>query len=158
MATSPRNAILKYQGPGSRREYPNIALNTIHSGDMVYVDQTSFDIKALDSDAHAFYFVGISEDNQDTTQDAYPSQTDPTKMSVVRRGWAKMFTTNGETYNPGMRLFVGADAQTVTNVAGSNRVGAVADLPDASQKGLVGTGNPQTIVVEVEAAWTSNNV
>ena len=155
MATVPRNGILKYQGPDSRREYPNLALNTIHAGDFVYVDQTTYDIKALDTDAHAQYFVGVSEDTQDTAYDAYPGQTDPSKMSVVGKGWAKQYTTNGETYVPNQTLYLGANAQTVTNVTGSFKVGFVADLPDGSQLSLVGTGT-NFVVVELLKAWPNS--
>ena len=43
-------------------------------------------------------------------------------------GWdlvAQLKSTASETYYPGTVVYIGADAQTVTTVAGSNRVGIV---------------------------------
>jgi hypothetical protein len=155
--TVPRNAILKYQGPSAQREYPNISGNTIHSGDAVYVDQTTFDIAAVDSDAHAQYFVGVSEDTYDSSYDAYPGQINPTKMHVIGKGWAKFYTESGLTYVVGQPVYYSTDAQHVTNVPGTNLYGYVADLPDGSQVALVGTGS-NFVVISLNRAWPSSSI
>lgn len=125
------------------RQYPNVAGNLINQGDLVYVDQTSYDIKALDTDAHAAYFCGVSNDTYKVG--AYATEPVPyAGMNVTRKGRVKFILTSGVTVNPGQSVYIGANAQTVTDSAsGSNThaVGTVANLPDASQKALLGTGS-----------------
>ena len=132
--------------------YPNIAGNTINSGDMVWTDPTTGDLKALDTDAHAFYLRGVSNDTYPVN--AYPSEPTPTLgMNVTRVGRRRLFTTNGQTVVADSKVYVGADAQTITNIASTNFVGFAAALGDNSQESLVCTGSPQTIAVDIRARY-----
>jgi hypothetical protein len=47
---------------------------------------------------------------------------------AIMIGWdlvAQLKTTAAETYLPGIAVYIGADAQTITTVAGSNLVGHI---------------------------------
>jgi len=146
MTTKRNNVVSSSYGS---REYPNRAKNTINAGDMVYVDQTTYDIKALDSDAHAAYFCGTSNDTYPVA--AYSPEGAPYYgMNVGRLDRRNFYLKSGTTVNPGQAVYWGGDAQTVTDSAsGANThsVGTVANLPDGTQIALVGTG---TNVVQVD--------
>jgi hypothetical protein len=140
------------------RQYPNLGGNSINQGDYVYVNQTSFDLNALDSDAHAQYLAGVSNDTWPIG--AYPtsSQVGPSigggptypleGMNVTRHGRVTRYTVNGNIYFPAQRVYFSTDAQHVTNAQATNSLGTVANLPDGSQNGLVGTGT-NTIQVDL---------
>lgn len=132
--------------------YPNVAGNTVNSGDMVWTDPTTGDLKALDTDAHAFYLRGVSNDTYPIG--AYASEPTPTLgMNVTRLGRRRLFTTNGQTLTQDSKVYVGADAQTITNIAATNFVGFVAAVGDNSQESLVCTGTPQTVAVDIRARY-----
>ncbi len=150
MATTPVNNNLSESF--FSENYPNIAGNSINSGDMVYTDIATGDLKALDSDAHAFYLRGVSNDTYPVN--AYPSEPTPKLgMNVTRIGRRKLFTTNGETLVMDQKVYVGANAQTITNVAGTNLVGYVSALGDNSQETVTCTGAPQTVAVDIRARY-----
>ena len=132
--TQPRNAA--NTDSFFRRTYPNTALNSINQGDGVYEDPSTFDVKALDSDAHAVYFVGISDET-------YPGLAEvpnlPKDIAVLRWQRVKMFLKNGDTATCSCSLYWGGDAQTVS-VTGSNKIGTLSNLPDHTQDSVVGTG------------------
>lgn len=153
MTTTPQN--LQLTDSFFESAYPNVAGNTIHSGDMVWVDTSTADIKALDTDAHAAYFVGVSNDTYDTSLAPYANPpVPPVGMSVQRRGRFKFYTTNAETYTPGTAVYIGANAQTVTlgSTATTHKVGYVSNLGDNSQESLAGTGT-NTVVIDIAPAW-----
>lgn len=132
--------------------YPNIAGNSINSGDMVWTDPVTGDLKALDSDAHALYLRGVSNDTYPVN--SYPSEPTPTLgMNVTRVGRRRLYTTNGQTLVADQRVYFGADAQTITNVPGTNLVGYVSSLGDNSQESVTCTGTPQTVAVDIRARY-----
>lgn len=100
--------------------------STIHAGDLVYRDPSTYTLKPLDSDAHAAYFKGMSLDAYPV--DAYGDLTEQADQIMVRGvGQIEAFTTVGESYYPEVLVYAGADAQTVTTVAGTYAIGSVAD-------------------------------
>ena len=150
MATSPTNNNVSESF--FSENYPNVAGNSINSGDMVWTDPATGDLKAVDSDAHAFYLRGACNDTYPVG--AYASEATPTLgMNVSRIGRRRLFTTNGETYTPDTKVYYATNAQTVTNVAGTNFYGYVSALGDNSQESLAGTGTPQTIAVDIRARY-----
>lgn len=95
----------------------------INGGDMVYWVSGSAAIKAVGSDANAATFAGIAKDTSFlniTGTKKYLSQ-----LEVLSGGVFSLKTTAAETYNHGTALYAGADAQTVTTVAGTNIIGYV---------------------------------
>lgn len=134
------------------RNYPNVAGNVVHSGDLVYVDQTSFDLKALDSDAHAQYLAGVSEDTFDTSlsSTAYPTaqQLVYRGMNVARQVIRQLIVKNTDTFNPGQAAYYGTDAQTVTSTPGSFPVAFLYNNPDGSYaSGITGDGTTKFLFV-----------
>lgn len=130
-----------------RRPYPNAAGNSINQGDFVYVDQTSFDVKAADTDAHCAYACGVA----DSTYPFLTEVTGPLYINVIERGDTVKYLKSGETFAPGDKCFIGANAQEVSR-SGNYFVGLFADLPDASQKSVLGTGS-NTGVVTIDCRW-----
>ena len=108
---------------GDSLPYPILTDGTgdINAGDMVYWVSGSAALKAVGSDANAAFFAGIAKDtsflNITGTKKYLP------QMEVLSGGIFALKTTNAETYNHGTPLYAGADAQTITTVAGSNIVG-----------------------------------
>lgn len=162
MATTPQN--LMHKTETDFIQLPNVAGNVIHSGDAVYVDSNIFgntyDIKAVDSDAHAKTFAGICQDTYDPTNyGVYANDPKPpVGMMVQRLGVWYPYTTSGETYYPGTAVYIGANAQTITKTSSnSNAIGYVNDDPLAVNVGLVGNGTNQ-IEVLLARVWPSTSV
>jgi hypothetical protein len=129
------------------RNYPNVAANVINSGDLVYVDQTTYDVKALDSDANALYNCGVSEDT--TPIGAYPNEPAPYHgMNVARQAVRKLILADNDVVVPGGPVYYGGDAQVVTNVSGNNLVANLYNNPDGSYAaGVTGDGETQYLFV-----------
>jgi hypothetical protein len=124
------------------RNYPNVAKNTINSGDLLYVDQSTFDVKPLDTDAHAAYFCGIS-------RDTYPILPElntivPFHGNGVRRvGVVPLVLKNSDTANPGTSVYIGSTAQIVTSATAGNShaVATLYNNPDGTYaSGVTGDG------------------
>jgi hypothetical protein len=105
---------------------PSLTVSSpINSGDLVYIDQSTYYAKPLDSDANAQYLKGMSVDTWPVN--VYGGTEEQAETIKVRGvGVVEMKTTVGEAYYPDLPVYIGADAQTVTLVAGSYKVGAVA--------------------------------
>lgn len=165
MATTPQNAAVAENFFSTQQ--PNKAGNSINAGDFVYVDNfflgSTYDIKALDSDAHAAYLIGWSNDsfpigayNTSVGNAGNPGQepsAPPRGMNVQRVGRRIVNTVAGQTYFPGKPVYFSTDAQTVTAAAGSNIIGYVANLPDGSYAGGIAGGTGITIQIDVRAVW-----
>lgn len=97
------------------------ATASFNQGDLLYYDTTAHIVKALDTDAHAATFAGVAmqpskvSSNVDNTASANPVQ-----VAVGSSGVFNFKTTVGETYHFGDAIWIGADAQTITNTVGSN--------------------------------------
>lgn len=158
MATTPQNLMVKTES--AFIQLPNAAGNVIHSGDAVYVDTNVFsgtyNIKALDSDAHGLTFAGICQDTYDPTNySVYGSDpVPPVGMMVQRKGIWNPYTTSGETYYPGQAVYYNTNAQTITKTSSnSNAIGYVNDDPlGVNAAGLVGVGTNQVQVI-LKTVW-----
>ncbi len=98
----------------------------IKQGELVYLDVAAGLGKPVASDANAATLMGVAlqpskvSSNLDTT--SAPAE------KTVMVGWslvAMMKTTAAEVYNYGEAVYLGADAQTVTVVVGTNMIGKV---------------------------------
>ena len=121
----------------------------INSGDLVYYDAVAVIAKPLDTDAHAATFMGVSFDS--TPVDVYSGENLPT-VNVAARGQFELNSTSGDTYNPGDKVYIGADAQTVTNTAGAmtHPIGTIA--MDPSMVALAG-GTGVKVLVDIVPAY-----
>lgn len=106
----------------------------INQGDQVYLDTSAHLAKSLGSsdDANANTFLGVA--GESSYINPYGTKMYSAQIPVVVSGIASFNTTTGDTYNEGDALYVGADAQTVTNTAGglTKKIGYVAMRPGQS--------------------------
>jgi hypothetical protein len=103
------------------------ASDAFHVGDLVYLN---VHLKALDTDGNAASGVGIAL-QPSLVNSGLDNSSAPAPTSALV-GWdlvANMLTTASEVYANGMAVYIGADAQTITSVAGSHKVGRIV-LPD----------------------------
>lgn len=101
------------------------ATTPVAQGDLVYLDASAHILKPVTSDALAANFAGLAlqpskiNSGVDNTTAAVP-----TSLMVGYSGLiASLKTTAAEVYTVGQLLYIGADAQTVTNVSGTNSIG-----------------------------------
>lgn len=130
MATSNINAvqygIFSEQGMSEVHAPVTPGSFAINQGDLCYLDTSTHIAKALDSDAHAASLLGIALQPTAVSSNLDNSSAPAEKGIMV--GWncvANLKTTAAETYVPGTLVYAGADAQTITTVTGTNRVGIV---------------------------------
>lgn len=130
MATSNANVVAYgvVGGQGFKQLHMPISHATfpINQGDLVYLDTSAHIIKALDSDAHAASAVGVALQPSVVSSNLDLS-TAPAQPAIMV-GWdvvANLKTTASETYYHGTVVYLGADAQTITTVVGTNALGAV---------------------------------
>jgi len=130
MATSNVNR-LQYGGIGGQGvkslHMPVDAVNfPVHVGDLMYMDQTAHLAKPLDSDAHAATLIGVAAQPSQVSSNLDNGSIPAEKAVVVQSsGVFGLQTTASEVYYPGQPVYAGADAQTITNVTGSNIIGWV---------------------------------
>lgn len=90
----------------------------INQGDQVYMDTTAKLVKSLgasdDTNAANFYGVAMAS----SYIQPYSSKRYQPLIPVLISGVVSFNTTSGDTYNEGDAVYVGADAQTVTNTVG----------------------------------------
>lgn len=108
--------------------YPVLTDGTydVNQGDAVWFDSSVHAVKPVDSDAHAAYFAGVAL--QQSKLNVYGTAQYPQAgIQVATRGVFKFKTTAGDTLNHGDAVYIGADAQTVTNTAGgkTSKIGYV---------------------------------
>lgn len=98
----------------------------INQGDLVYLDTTAHLAKAAASDANAATLLGVALTPYKVSSNLDNSGAPAEKAIMV--GWdvvAGLKTTAAETYYTGTVVYLGADAQTVTTVVGTNKIGTV---------------------------------
>lgn len=129
MSTVNQNAV-KYgaiSGDGMKKiHFPVSSSFEIKQGELVYLDTSAHIIKSLDSDAHAATLAGVALAPSKISSNIDLSTAPAEKTVMV--GWdvvAFFKTTAAETYYHGTPVYIGADAQTITTVAGSNMIGRV---------------------------------
>ena len=114
-------------------------------GDLLWWDSAAGYVKPLDSDAHAATLVGVALRSSYVAP--YSSVVQAGGPGIVKNycdsaliGFgliATLFTTVGDTYVDGTAVYAGADAQTITAVAGSHQVGVVKQVPGTAPLGSV---------------------
>ena len=109
-----------FAGKGAGFAFPVATDGTfdINAGDLVWFDTSSHLLKPLDSDAHAAYLAGFAYDS--SFLNLYGQKKYDNSIVAVCVGAGRFKTTAGDTYHHGDTLYLGADAQTVTNTAGGN--------------------------------------
>ncbi len=95
--------------------------NDINQGDLVYFDTSAHVIKSVASDANAQYLAGVAMDQ--SYSNLYGTKKYQPQLEVATSGRFIFGTTSGDTYNHGDSLYIGADAQTITNQSASHIVG-----------------------------------
>lgn len=93
----------------------NAAGTQFNQGDMLWYDTSVHYVKPLDSDAHAAYFAGVALDG--SYIQVYSEKKYVDQAPVGSKGIFRFKTTVGETILDGNPVYIGADAQTVSNVA-----------------------------------------
>jgi hypothetical protein len=93
----------------------NAAGTQFNQGDMLFMDTSVHYVKPLDTDAHAAYFVGVALDG--SYLQVYSDKKYADQVPVGSKGIFRFKTTVGETITDGNPVYIGADAQTVSNVA-----------------------------------------
>jgi hypothetical protein len=134
MATNSRDNIVKAVGFDVKKlNYPLAADGSFdfNQGDLLFFDANI--AKALDSDAHAALLIGVAL--RPSFLAPYTAQNLAAGPGIQKNYYqdalvgigciASFKTTVGETYIDGAPLYAGADAQTVTTVAGAHSVGVV---------------------------------
>lgn len=121
----------------------------INQGDQIYVDTSAHVVKSLGSsdDTNAAAFIGVAMDS--SFINPYGTKEYSAQIPVMLAGVATFNTTAGDTYNEGDALYVGADAQTVTNTVGglTKKIGFVKMRPGQS---AVAGGAGVTIDMSIE--------
>lgn len=98
----------------------------VKQGDLVYMDATLHIAKPLDSDAHAALLLGVAAQPSAVSSSLDNSSAPAPKALIVQwSGVWSLKTTAAETYTPGLAVYAGADAQTITTVSGTNQVGTI---------------------------------
>ena len=139
--TTPRDNIIKNSGFQPRQDTTALGGSTVSydffQGDLLWFDSSAGYAKPVDSDAHAAYLLGVA------ARSAYIA---PFASMQVLNGpaivknyfdralfyWAviaSFYTTSGDTYTPESTVYIGANAQTITNASGSHAIGIV-KLPE----------------------------
>ncbi len=145
MATTAQDNLVKATGFDVRKvEYPvdTAGLSTFNQGDMTYFDTSTNLLKALDTDGHASAFAGVALKSSQLSlfvnQNTGSATTNVEPRGLVGvNGIFSFKTTAAETYKEGTVLYIGADAQTVTTVAGSNSVGIIKQRSGAANAAAV---------------------
>lgn len=135
----------------------------INQGDMVWFDTTAHEMKPADTDAHMASFAGVACDSSVISLYTNPSNAAVKQYSdglmVLTEGVFFFKTTAGDTYHPGDTVYIGADAQTVTNTVGGNThpVGVVMIINGAASTTVAGaTGT--TVGVLILPQWPGTGV
>lgn len=118
MSTTPSNNGAGKKGAGFAWAIDTSGSNDINQGDLLYFDTSAHVAKPLDSDAHAAFLLGVAYDS--SFLNLYGTKIYEAAVVAVCDGVSRMKTTSGDTYHDGDTLYLGADAQTVTNTAGGN--------------------------------------
>jgi hypothetical protein len=125
---------------------------TIHQGDLCYLDSSTHTAKALDTDTHAATLLGVALQPSSVSSNV-DNGSAPAEAGLMV-GWdvvANLKTTATENYVNGTVVYVGADAQTITTVSGSNRVGIV--LLPVTISSVTGAANVTVPVVVKSAVY-----
>ena len=161
MPTISHDNIVKAVGFDVRKlNYPlsNGGSFDFNQGDLLFFDSSAAYVKPLDTDAHAANIVGVALRSAFIAP--YTAQNLAAGPGIQKNYYndalvgfgciASLKTTVGETYVDGTVLYIGADAQTVTTVAGNHSVGVV-KLPSGGDAitGAVGQEVPVLVIPQI---------
>ncbi len=150
-ATNPTdNVVIKLREPNTFQT-DQTGSNDFNLGDMVYMDTSAHQVKPLiNSDANAATFAGIAMNG--TSVNVYGTKKYFDLVPILEEGNVRLFTTTGDTYHDGDAVYVGADAQTITNTAGglTKKLGYV-KLP-AGITSIAG-GSGITVEINITPLW-----
>lgn len=123
MATVQKNNIVLKKTPPEMYPILTDGTSDINGGDLVYFDTSAKVVKSATSDGNCATLAGVAENG--SFIQPYSAKKYFDRIPVVAKGIVKMQTTTSETYNEGTAVYFGADAQTITTVAGTNIIGYV---------------------------------
>lgn len=149
MATTATNNRVQDIGQEQKVPYQVSVAGTadVNQGDMVYLDTSAHLAKVVASDANAQFFLGVAADTSFRNLYGTKQYPDSGTIQVYVAGIFFMKTTASETYNEGTKVYAGADAQTVTTVAGTYALGTTKMRPGVtSVTGASGTNVDLLIV------------
>jgi len=110
------NVVVKYAEPVQFQQ-DQTGSNDFNCGDMLYMDTSAHQAKPLiNSDSNAATFCGVAMNG--SYVNVYGTKNYFDLVPVLLKGIVSFFMTSGDTYHDGDAVYVGADAQTVTNTAG----------------------------------------
>lgn len=97
----------------------------INQGDIVWFDTATHLLKPADSNAHMTAFAGVAYDS--SFLNLYGQKKYEAGIAVQQKGVARSFQTAGDTYHHGDTVYLGADAQTITNTdpGSGNALGSI---------------------------------
>lgn len=114
--TATDNVVVKYQEP-VQFQTDQTGSNDFNLGDLLYMDTSAHQAKPLiNSDTNAATFCGIAMNG--SFVNVYGTKKYFDLVPVLTKGIVRLFTTVGDTYHDGDTVYVGADAQTITNTVG----------------------------------------
>lgn len=124
----------------------------INQGDQVYVDTSAHCVKAVASDANAQFFRGVAADTSFRNLYGTKQYPDSGTIQVYVAGIFFFNTTSGDTYTDEDKVYVGADAQTITNTAGGNtyELGVIKLRPGVSSLAYAAG---VTVDVQIQPRW-----
>lgn len=148
MSTTQQDTIVVQHAPPVPYPIKTDGTADVNGGDLVYFDTSAKVVKSADTDAHMATGAGVACNGSfiaPYTTKMYGAGNIP----VLQKGIVRMKTTVGDTYSPGDALYLGADAQTVTNTVGgnSNILGYVVLRP-----GITSLAAGATVTIELELA------
>lgn len=146
--TTPKNNVVKlYQDPVPYPQDTTLA-NVVNAGDLVWMDTSNHFIASIDNETHAAFFAGVALDGPYIQP--YSTKFAQPQLPVGKKGIFRMKMTSGDTYSHGDALYIGADAQTVTKVVGTNILGTVALPPGVTSLAYVAGGELQ---IQISPLW-----
>lgn len=147
MATTSGNNVVK---PGKVLEYPITQGVDFNQGDLVYSNSGIATVAA--SDANCQYLIGVSRLASPMDPAPYGTAVYPNYAEIEYGGVYSFKSTVGESYAHGTALYIGADAQTVTTVAGTYSIGKVYQPDGATLTGAAGVKVLARIINRSETA------
>lgn len=149
------NVVIKHQEPVTFQT-DQTGANDFNLGDLLYMDTSAHQAKPLiNSDANAATFCGVAMNG--SFVNVYGTKKYFDLVPVLTKGVVRLFTTVGDTYHEGDPVYVGVDAQTVTNTVGglTKKLGYV--KLSAGQTSLAG-GAGITVEVQITPLWPVTSV
>lgn len=133
----------------------NHASFPLHQGDLVFFNAGI--AKPVTADADCAALLGVALQPSGVSSNLDNSSAPAEKTIQVGFGVVALFNSTGvETYTDGLAVYLGADAQTITTVVGTNKVGVVKLAPSvASITGAAGVKVPVLVYSHALVAYAA---